>query len=58
MIAGQSKKTAVFTLMFVSFALGNIIGPQVFRAKDSPRYRNAFAGHIALYGMPGLALPF
>jgi hypothetical protein len=36
--------------MFMAFALGNIIGPQVFRAKDSPRYHNAFAAHIALYG--------
>ncbi|CAD6577491.1 MAG: hypothetical protein TREMPRED_001963 [Tremellales sp. Tagirdzhanova-0007] len=48
-IAGQTKKTTVFTLMFVAFALGNIIGPQVFRSTDSPRYHNAFAGHIALY---------
>lgn len=48
--AGQTKKTTVLFLMFVTFALGNVIGPQVFRAKDSPRYHNAFAAHIALYG--------
>ena len=49
-VAGQTKKTTVFTLMFVAFALGNIIGPQVFRSKDMPRYHHAFASHIALYG--------
>lgn len=45
-------------MMFVMFALGNIIGPQVFRATDSPRYHNAFAAHIALYGKPRFELPY
>lgn len=40
--------------MFAAFAIGNIIGPQVFQAKDAPLYHTAFAVHIALYGMSWL----
>jgi len=50
-LAGQSKKVTTLTLMFAAFAIGNIIGPQVFQAKDAPLYHTAFAVHIALYGM-------
>ena len=53
-VAGQSKKTTVLTLMFIFYAVGAIIGPQVFVASDAPRYHNAFAAHIALYGMCAL----
>ncbi|GFZ51514.1 hypothetical protein JCM24511_09281 [Saitozyma sp. JCM 24511] len=48
-VAGQTKKVTVFTLMFVAYALGAIIGPQIFQARDAPRYHTAFAVHIALY---------
>jgi len=49
-VAGQSKKVTTLTLMFVAYALGNIIGPQVFQSTDAPKYHNAFAVHLALYG--------
>ncbi|RSH95477.1 hypothetical protein EHS25_000569 [Saitozyma podzolica] len=48
-VAGQTKKVTVFTLMFVAYALGAIIGPQIFQSRDAPRYHTAFAVHIALY---------
>ncbi|KAK4687960.1 uncharacterized protein P7C73_g2148, partial [Tremellales sp. Uapishka_1] len=50
-IAGQSKKVTTLTLMFVAYAVGAIIGPQIFQSKDSPRYHTAFAVHIALYAV-------
>ncbi|KZL71744.1 major facilitator superfamily transporter, partial [Colletotrichum incanum] len=37
-VAGQTKKRVVITSNFVFWAAGNSIGPQVFRAKDAPRY--------------------
>ena len=49
-IAGQTKKVTCLTILFIAYALGNILGPQVFQATDKPRYHNAFAAHIALYG--------
>ncbi|GKT48938.1 putative transporter [Colletotrichum spaethianum] len=42
-VAGQTKKGVVITSNFVFWAVGNSIGPQVFRAKDAPRYFLALA---------------
>ncbi|OCF73173.1 hypothetical protein I204_06403 [Kwoniella mangroviensis CBS 8886] len=50
-IAGQTKKTCVTAMLFVTYGAGCIIGPQVFRAKDAPRYKFAFAVHIGLYAL-------
>ncbi len=38
-IAGWTKKTTVAALYLIAYCVGNIIGPQVFRAKDAPNYR-------------------
>lgn len=50
-VAGQSKKSVVTTCNFVGWAVGNIIGPQVFLGKDSPRYLTAFGVHMACYAI-------
>ena len=42
-VAGSTKKSIVISLTFISWAAGNAIGPQVFRARDAPRYFPAFA---------------
>ncbi|KAK1723843.1 major facilitator superfamily transporter [Colletotrichum acutatum] len=42
-VAGQTKKGVVITSNFIFWAVGNSIGPQVFRAKDAPRYFLALA---------------
>ena len=33
-----TKKTTVSAMFITAFCVGNIIGPQTFRAKDAPRY--------------------
>lgn len=48
-VAGQSKKSVVTTLNFVGWATGNIVGPQVFLAKEAPRYLTAFGVHMGCY---------
>lgn len=48
-VAGQSKKSVVTTLNFVGWATGNIVGPQVFLAKENPRYLTAFGVHMGCY---------
>lgn len=48
-IAGQTKKVTIITVNFVSWAVGNAIGPQVFLDRDAPRYFIAFAVHIGCY---------
>ncbi|KAB8346098.1 hypothetical protein FH972_023146 [Carpinus fangiana] len=37
-VAGYTKKTTVAALYLIAYCVGNIIGPQVFRPKDAPRY--------------------
>ena len=49
-VAGQSKKVTTYTAMFVSYATGAIVGPQVFVMRDAPRYVVAFSAHVGLYG--------
>jgi len=50
-IAGQSKKVTTYTSMFIMFAAGNMVGPQIFQSFDGPRYHTAFSVHIALYAL-------
>ncbi|KAI4219465.1 MAG: hypothetical protein L6R36_008307 [Xanthoria steineri] len=37
-VAGWTKKTTVAAIYLISYCAGNIIGPQVFRPEDAPRY--------------------
>ncbi|MCJ1448043.1 MAG: hypothetical protein MMC23_008556 [Stictis urceolatum] len=57
-IAGQTKKTTVVAANFISWALGNAIGPQVFLGYDAPRYFIAFATHLGYYGLLVLTVLF
>lgn len=40
-IAGPTKRAFAAAIISGSFSLGNIIGPQTFKAKDAPEYRPA-----------------
>jgi len=40
-VAGWTKKTTVAAMYLIGYCVGNIIGPQVFQAKDAPDYRPA-----------------
>ena len=57
-IAGQTKKTTVVAANFISWAVGNAIGPQVFLGYDAPRYFIAFATHLGYYGLLVLTVLF
>ncbi|CAI7595718.1 unnamed protein product [Penicillium bialowiezense] len=48
-IAGQSKKSFTMTMLFVGWAVGNLIAPQIFRDNDAPRYLHGFLAHIVVY---------
>jgi len=50
-IAGQTKKTVVVAANFISWAVGNAIGPQVFISTDAPRYLIAFSTHMGCYAL-------
>lgn len=60
-VSGHTKKVTANALYFIGYCVGNIIGPQVFRAKDAPDYKQGYMGilaclvvasvSIALYGL-------
>ncbi|KAH8830706.1 MFS general substrate transporter [Flagelloscypha sp. PMI_526] len=50
-IAGRSKQVTATSMTFIAWAVGNAIGPQVFRDNDKPRYIKAFIAHIIVYGI-------
>ncbi|ERT01980.1 hypothetical protein HMPREF1624_00275 [Sporothrix schenckii ATCC 58251] len=50
-IAGWTKKTTVAAMYLIAYCVGNIIGPQVFRAKDAPDYRPAEITILVCYAL-------
>ncbi|TVY94432.1 putative transporter [Lachnellula willkommii] len=55
-VAGYTKKTTVAALYFMAYCVGNIIGPQVFRPKDAPRYLPAEITMVVCYSVCALEL--
>ncbi|RFU29744.1 hypothetical protein B7463_g6600, partial [Scytalidium lignicola] len=45
--SGHSKKVTMNAIFFLSYCLGNILGPQVFRASDAPSYSHGYQGLLA-----------
>ncbi|KNZ73848.1 hypothetical protein J132_09489 [Termitomyces sp. J132] len=54
----RTKQVIASSLVFIAWAVGNAIGPQVFRANDAPRYIKAFVAHIVVYGIQLAAIVF
>lgn len=60
-ISGHTKKVTMNAIYFLSYCLGNILGPQVFRENDAPNYTRGYTAllicliissvSIALYGV-------
>lgn len=48
-IAGHTKKISLFAWYYVSWAIGNIIGPQTFRADQAPAYTGGTVAMIVCY---------
>lgn len=55
-VAGRTKQVIGSSGVFITWAVGNAVGPQVFRANDAPRYFKAFWVHIAMYALQLLAI--
>lgn len=36
--AGHTKKNIQFAILYIGYAVGNLIGPQTFRAAQAPAY--------------------
>ena len=55
-VAGQTKKAVVIGTTFIFWAAGNSAGPQVFQAKDAPRYFTAFAVQLTCWVVLAITL--
>ncbi|EOD45618.1 putative allantoate permease protein [Neofusicoccum parvum UCRNP2] len=47
--AGNTKKTVVFAVLYIGYAVGNLIGPQTFRANQAPEYTGGVVAMIVCY---------
>ncbi|KAF8915909.1 major facilitator superfamily domain-containing protein [Mucidula mucida] len=56
-IAGRTKQVVAQPSSF-AWAVGNSVGPQVFRSDDAPRYYKAWISHIVMYGLQLAAIAF
>ncbi|KAK9379068.1 major facilitator superfamily domain-containing protein [Kockiozyma suomiensis] len=50
-VAGQTKKSVSTASLFLAWAVGNMIGPQVFKSNQAPRYFTGFAVHMGCYAV-------
>jgi MFS transporter, ACS family, allantoate permease len=48
-VAGHTKKLTLFAWFYISWAIGNIIGPQTFRADQAPAYTGGTVAMIVCY---------
>lgn len=57
-VAGRSKQVVANALVFIFWAGGNAIGPQMFLANDGPRYLKAWTSHIVVYAVQCATIVF
>ncbi|WWC88845.1 uncharacterized protein L201_003760 [Kwoniella dendrophila CBS 6074] len=48
-VGGTTKKVAVFGISYLGYAVGNLVGPQSFKAKEDPTYPTAYTVMLAGY---------
>jgi ACS family allantoate permease-like MFS transporter len=53
--AGQTKKTVVYAILYIGYAIGNLIGPQTFQASQAPAYTGGTVAMLICYCV-GIAL--
>lgn len=47
--AGHTKKTVVFAILYIGYAVGNLVGPQTFRANQAPEYVGGTTSMLVCY---------
>ncbi|SCU77251.1 LAMI_0A00320g1_1 [Lachancea mirantina] len=56
-VSGYTKKTTVGAIYLIGYCVGNLIGPQTFKAQDAPEYRPAKIVMVAFYAITLTTLP-
>jgi len=47
--AGHTKKNVSFAILYIGYAVGNLIGPQTFRASQAPTYTGGVVAMLVCY---------
>ena len=47
--AGHTKKNVSFAILYIGYAVGNLIGPQTFRASQAPAYTGGVVAMLCCY---------
>jgi ACS family allantoate permease-like MFS transporter len=47
--AGNTKKSVSFAVLYIGYAVGNLIGPQTFRASQAPAYTGGVIAMLCCY---------
>lgn len=47
--AGYTKKTIVYGTAYCGYLIGNLIGPQLFLAREAPNYPSGVTGMLTCY---------
>ena len=47
--AGNTKKNVSFAILYIGYAVGNLIGPQTFRASQAPAYTGGVIAMLCCY---------
>ncbi|KAK6951236.1 hypothetical protein Daesc_007767 [Daldinia eschscholtzii] len=55
-VAGRTKRTLTSSFTFVGYCVGNMVGSQIFLAKDAPRYIPGTAGCAVCFGLEFIVL--
>ncbi|KAI0122569.1 MFS general substrate transporter [Daldinia grandis] len=55
-VAGRTKRTVVSSITFVGYCVGNMVGTQIFQAKDAPRYIPGTIGCVICLGIQMLLI--
>lgn len=48
-VAGSTKRTTVNAIFFISYCVGNIIGPFAFKSTEAPRYPSGIVAIMVAY---------
>ncbi|OCF32114.1 allantoate permease [Kwoniella heveanensis BCC8398] len=48
--AGHTKKMVVYAIAYCGYSVGNIVGPQTFRANQAPKYTGGVIAMLVCYG--------
>jgi MFS family permease len=48
---GSTKKMTITAILFIAYCAGNIIGPQLFKTSEAPKFKTAFKAIMICYGL-------